>query len=569
MPKLILKDSPSKDQLLQSLESWKKSAWTVKDVNPGQGTVILDEKEKILLVTNKGNLELSLDKLGKGVEISAELKQPQYSMYGNQFVSFHSMNSKRGGFIFASSSERKIYCAKDELTPLDFRNSNCTCITFSACDFFKPGKVEYRRDWGYTLILIKTRSQITLSTANNRPSNLGEFLESLKKQCKGIIVLRTGILDQNQTPLGISKCDGKIITLMQRKNNQKNKQKYFGTKPLDQIFGIKPPKFNKEENKNVYVQEGKNIQETIFPAFYSKVEKPAPGKAEPVYKSRLDCFKKWATGERETVQTVTSMLLSKVHDDPHVAAQIIADTIKKKNPFYSYCYERFAKFIKNKRLSKWRLFSDVGIVGEKSVNKVVSAGKGYLQIIARKKGGNSNHYYHFNCKGVGIGKGVSFPINLTVFLPTAQPSPIYLTGSDDIKGNMSGSPVLVTAGDVLLGSTVTGFSLLFLNISDKLIGTLSTLPKMKMLDILFLRCKGICFLSTHTFTPTTIVGTGISVFTGKMTHLEERQESQPTLKIDSIDDLLTSKKSKKIGDQVKILLKNAAKRPFIEAQKNS
>ena len=46
-----------------------------------------------------------------------------------------------------------------------------------------------------------------------------------------------------------------------------------------------------------------------------------------------------------------------------------------------------------------------------------------------------------------------------------------------------------------------------------------------------------------------------------------RQESHPTLKIDSIDDLLTSKKSKKIGDQVKILLKNAAKRPFIEAQK--
>ena len=227
----------------------------------------------------------------------------------------------------------------------------------------------------------------------------------------------------------------------------------------------------------------------------------------------------------------------------------------------------FMRFIENKKISKWRLYSDVGIMVEGGV-KLLSLGEGYLQFIARKEPGHQNHYYDFACKGLSFGTGISTTLNLTAFFPTSIASPIYLLDKE-LEDDFSGQPILVSIGKTEAGITTRGVSFLFLNVPNPDIKKLGSLSQIKLIQTLFLECRGVCLLQTNTFSPTTFCGTGISIYVGQLKSTRTEIEGAPRMNINSLEELITYSKTKALARKLKDLTIRMAKHKVYQSIQKS
>ena len=188
-------------------------------------------------------------------------------------------------------------------------------------------------------------------------------------------------------------------------------------------------------------------------------------------------------------------------------------------------------------------------------------GKGNLQLIARKKNKGENQYCNFESFSLGAGDGISAPVNLNLFYPTASPSYIYYTGSKDIE-DLTGLSILLTGGKVVQGETTQGLTLIFLGVSSDfiknqtqaLVSSVENVRQKNTIEEIFKSCKAICILQSNTYSPTTLIGSGGTMLIGNLDYTVKRKEPAPKLNITHWRQLFNDKKFK----QFAVLLKKAA-----------
>ena len=273
---LALAHEVERGVFLKGLEGWQKSEWQLRDVRADKDMVLLDENSQTMLMAEAGRIALALGKGEREIKLQASFQRNRFFSYPGEKNS-----SSSGGFLFLPSvgSQKEVYYAKNELNESDFRKANCSCLSFSTWE-----NREYHRKWGYSLILLALCSPFEFSTAQKQGGDLGKFIADLKNICKGMIVVRTGILDKSQSPVGISRSDGILSNKLTKPYEKYSSQKHFGSKPRFLGMNLPIPKNIK------FVKHGENIQKNIFPN-HGTGKLPQKTKSEGGYKDKLDVIR--------------------------------------------------------------------------------------------------------------------------------------------------------------------------------------------------------------------------------------------------------------------------------------